>query len=117
MSMNVDDRAFGVAGGYRAFVQPVLLLVLGVVGGVATLFAPSETMRFAVLAGATGCFIAAVFVGARNVIRMRQARQRLLAAMDLVEHDPAACYCTDPKGAKIGKHAQEASSAGHRVSG
>ncbi|WP_439649773.1 ATP-binding protein [Gymnodinialimonas ulvae] len=76
-----------------------MLLVFGLVTGVSTLFAPGPEVRFGLMAVTGGCLSAAVLVALRDGWRMWRARSTFRSAMELIEHDPSPCLCTDDTGA------------------
>ncbi len=95
------DPGFPEARSIRPFVQPIILLVLGIVTGVATFFAPSPEVRFGLLAVTGGCLCAAVLVALRDLWRLWNVRTTFKAAFDLIENDPSPCFCTDQEGAIV----------------
>ncbi|MEX3015519.1 ATP-binding protein [Gymnodinialimonas hymeniacidonis] len=105
MTDQAADPGFSQGAGIRPFAQPIILLVLGLVAGVATFFAPGPELRFGLLAATGGCLVAAVLVALRDLWRIRQVRSSIKAAFDLMEHDPSPCFCTTEDGAILMQNA------------
>ncbi|MBF9042293.1 response regulator [Rhodobacterales bacterium HKCCE4037] len=99
VSFEAAEPGFPTDRGWRVFAQPIILLVLGLVAGVATVFAPGPELRFALTAATGGCLAAAALVACRQIWRQWRRRSGFRAAFDLVEHDPSPCFCTDENGA------------------
>ncbi|WP_224814682.1 ATP-binding protein [Hasllibacter sp. MH4015] len=101
MSDEATDNGFGDGQAIRPFVQPILLLVLGIVGGLAAYFAPGPELRFGLMAATGGCLAAAALVTIRDMYRLWRARTTFQSAFALIQHDPAPCFCTDEDGAIV----------------
>ena len=84
--------------------QPVALLIFGAAAALIGLTATSAQWIFAAWASAGGCFAAAALVAGRSIWRASRGRADLLAALRLMEHDPAPCFCTDAAGAIIAEN-------------
>ncbi len=89
----------------RPFVQPILLLVLGIVGSVAAFLAPGPELRFGLIAATGGCLMAAFLVALRDAWRLWTVRSSFQSAFALIEHDPSPCFCTDVDGAIVMQNA------------
>ena len=87
--------------GIRPFTQPIMLVVFGLVTGLATFFAPSPEVRFGLLAVTGGCLSAALLVALRDLWRLWTIRTTFHSAMAMIEHDPSPCFCADENGAIV----------------
>lgn len=101
--------------GIRPFVQPVVLLVVGIVAAIATVLAPGPELRFGLMAATGGCLAAAALVAVRDIWRVMQVRNTFQAAFSLIQHDPAACFCTDADGAIVLQNASAERRFGERL--
>ena len=93
------QSGFPQARGVRPYTQPIVLLVLAVVTGIAALVAPGPEIRFALMAITGGCLTAALLVTVRDLMQVWGIKRTYKTAMDLIEHDPAPCFCADDDGA------------------
>ncbi len=102
---SVSDEAAGQekgdVRGIKPFVQPLVLLVVGAVAGIATLLAPGPELRFGLMAATGGCLAAAGLVALRDMWRVMRVRNTFQAAFSLIQNDPAPCFCTDADGAIV----------------
>lgn len=103
------------ARGIKPFVQPVVLLVLGIVAGGATLLAPGAELRFGLMAATGGFLAAAGLVALRDIWRMWRVQNTFQAAFSLIHHDPAPCFCTDEDGAIVLQNASAERRFGDRL--
>ncbi len=115
VSDEATHRGFGDARGIRPFVQPIVLLVLGIVAGGAALLAPGPELRFGLTAATGGCLAAAALVAMRDIYRVWRTRNTFQAAFSLIEHDPAPCFCTDEDGAIVLQNAAAERRFGQRI--
>ena len=101
MTDGTADQGFRATRNIRPFTQPIILLVLGLVAGGATFFAPGDELRFGLFAATGGCLAAAALVALRDLWRLLQVRTTFKAAFDLIENDPSPCFCTNDDGAIV----------------
>ncbi|MBF9060156.1 response regulator [Rhodobacterales bacterium HKCCSP123] len=81
--------------------QPIALVALGVAAILAGLFFPHDGWRLVLISGAAGCFSAGALMAARGLLRLRQSGLEARTALEMMEHDPAPCFCTGPGGAIV----------------
>ena len=105
MSDEAADQKYAEMRAIRPFVQSLVLLVLGVVAGIATVLAPGPELRFALTATTGGCLTAAAVVAMRDLWRAWRVRTAFHSAFSLIQHDPAPCFCTDADGAIVMQNA------------
>lgn len=115
MNNDIADHIGTNARGIRPFVQPAVLLVLGIVAGVATLLAPGPELRFGLMAATGGCLAAAGLVALRDIWRIWRVQNTFQAAFALIQHDPAPCFCTDEDGAIVLQNAAAERRFGERL--
>jgi len=115
VSDEATEQRIADVRGIRPFVQPIVLLVLGVVAGVATLVAPGPELRFGLTAVTGGCLAAASLVAIRDLWRVWRVRRTFRAAFELIQHDPAPSFCTDVDGAIVLQNASAERRFGERL--
>jgi two-component system cell cycle sensor histidine kinase/response regulator CckA len=81
--------------------QPLALVVIATAVAILAVVVASEPWSFVLWAVAGGLFSAALLIAARGGWRHGRARGDLQAALRLMQHDPAPCFCTDPSGAIV----------------
>jgi two-component system cell cycle sensor histidine kinase/response regulator CckA len=79
--------------------QPLVLLVLGVLAAALAAMTVTGDYGFLLWAVAGGCFAAGILVVVVRHYGLRRARGDLRAAFQIMQNDPAPCFCTDPGGA------------------
>ena len=79
--------------------QPLALLVLGVLVAVGAIVMAAGPYAFVLWAVAGGLFAAGVVVAFAHGQDRRRSRRDLRAALQVMQHDPAPCFCTDADGA------------------
>ncbi len=115
MSDEAIDQENQGARGIRPFTQPVVLLVLGIVAGIATLLAPGPDLRFGLMAATGGCLAAAALVALRDLWRIMRVHTTFRSAFSLIQNDPAPCFCTDVDGAIVLQNAAAERRFGERI--
>ncbi|WP_247716826.1 hybrid sensor histidine kinase/response regulator [Gymnodinialimonas ceratoperidinii] len=115
MTDETADRVVTDARGIKPFVQPAVLLVLGLVAGAATLLAPGAELRFGLMAATGGFLAAASLVALRDIWRIWRVQNTFQAAFSLIQHDPAPCFCTDDDGAIVLQNAAADRRFGERL--
>jgi len=102
-----EAKATGRMIGPRARVplQPLALLVMGATAGLLAAAMATGQVAFVLWAVAGGLCSAAALLAARGIWRRQHARTTLRAALGLMQHDPAPCFCTEPGGAIVCQNA------------
>lgn len=85
--------------------QPLFVFLIGGLAALAMVFVSDPNIRFALLAVMGGCFAAALLVTWRELRLRGRVRGELQAALRLMQHDPAPCFCTDAGGAIVSVNA------------
>ncbi|MEM7724114.1 MAG: PAS domain-containing protein, partial [Pseudomonadota bacterium] len=79
----------------------MIVFLIGSLAAVGAVIWTSPDIQFALIAAMGGCFAAAFLLTWRSLRTRALVRGDLRAALKLMEHDPAPCFCTDDTGAIV----------------
>lgn len=85
--------------------RPLALVVLGVLASFCAIALAAGEWAILPWAAAGGLFSAAALVVVAGLLARRKVRRALRAALGVMQHDPAPCFCTDPQGAILCQNA------------
>ncbi len=98
----------------RLSLQPMLLALVGFALVGAAWFAPDGMLTLGLAAVAVGVLSASLALSVRLHLIGRAMVRDFRAAIRLIEHDPAPCFCTDESGAIVHANAAASSRFGPR---
>ena len=98
MVFSEGDIVRRMGPGVRLPLQPLILSMGGVCAALAALVAETTPWSLGLWAVAGGAFSAAALLLGRAMIERTRLRAALRAALRVMEHDPAPCFCTDTDG-------------------
>jgi two-component system cell cycle sensor histidine kinase/response regulator CckA len=84
--------------------QPLAFVAIAVAVAMLAVVTGSAQWSFVLWAVAGGLFCAALLITARGILRHGRTRGDLQAALRLMQHDPAPCFCTDADGAIVSQN-------------
>ena len=88
-----------------ARLQPMLLLLFGVIALLAAVVVENLQWAFALWAIAGGALSASALVMLAAMVRRGRMRAMLRGALRIMEHDPAPCFCSDAAGGIVALNA------------
>lgn len=97
-----------IGGSSWARLQPLVLLLFGLGALLAAIFVDHAKLSFALWAVAGGSLSACLLMVSAAMLKQGRLRAGLRAALRIMEHDPAPCFCTDKKGAIVAINAASA---------
>jgi two-component system cell cycle sensor histidine kinase/response regulator CckA len=100
--------------GPKASLQPLVVFAIGVIAAIGAVLLVAPQVKFMLWAVMGGCFAAAGLLAWRSLRNIRRSRAEVEAALRLMEHDPAPCFCTDHGGAIIVSNAAASGRFGDR---